>query len=362
MRPRAVPGRPLRFFGALLLLWIGARVAFNLPLPQPAEATAEPPLAMARPIPLLTAHAARVAVRSAPVARFTAFAALIPSTRLMKQPPETSRGETDDAMPIDLLDFIHFSVAFANRHHGSGALAGGGLGATAALALAPAPLAPPRTVGAPTDRWRLSAWTLWRPDGPGSDFVASPGQLGGSQAGARLEVDLIPAARQRLSAYARATTALGRPAAPEAAVGLALQPSRRIPVSVAIERRVALGPGARDAMAVMAVGGFGPSPLAPGLLAEGYGQAGIVGFRRGDGFVDGKVNLLAPIGDGPVRLGASLSGGAQPRVHRVDIGPEVQLRLPLPAAAARLSVEWRERVAGNARPPSGLAVTLAADF
>lgn len=360
MTARAAPGRPLRFFGVLLLLWIGARLAFHIPLPQPAEAVVGPVPVPARPAPPVIAHAAPLAARASPVTRFTAFAKRIPSTPLVKKLSETRGRRADDAMPIDLMDLIHFSVAFANRHHGSGELAGDSL-ATAALALAPAPLAPPRTASAPADRWRLSAWTLWRPDGPGSDFVASPGQLGGSQAGARLEVDLIPAARQRLSAYARATTALGRPAAPEVAAGLALQPSRRIPVSVAIERRVALGPGARDAMAVLAVGGFGPSAIAPGLLAEGYGQAGIVGFRRGDGFVDGKVNLLAPIGDGPVRLGASLSGGAQPRVHRVDIGPEAQLRLPLPAAA-RLSVEWRERVAGNARPSSGLAVTLAADF
>ncbi len=358
---RAAPGRPLRFFGALLLLWIGVRLAFHIPLPRPAEAVARPASAIAPPVPLAIARVAPVAVPSI-AAPFSAFATHMPSPPLVKKPSEARPGEADDAMPIDLLDFIRFSVAFANRHHGSGALADSSPTAAAALALAPAPLAPSRTTSAPGDRWRLSAWTLWRPDGPASDFVAAPGQLGGSQAGARLEVDLIPAARQRLSAYARATTALGRPAAPEAAAGLALQPSRRIPVSVAIERRVALGPGARDAMAVMAAGGFGPSALAPGLLAEGYGQAGIVGFRRGDGFVDGKVDLLTPIGDSAVRLGASLSGGAQPRVHRVDIGPEVQLRLPLPAATARLSVEWRERVAGNARPPSGLAVTLAADF
>jgi hypothetical protein len=61
-------------------------------------------------------------------------------------------------------------------------------------------------------------------------------------------------------------------------------------------------------------------------------------------------------------VGAALSGGAQPGISRLDIGPEIQVRLPLPQGGARLSVEWRERVAGDALPGSGLAITLGADF
>jgi hypothetical protein len=61
-------------------------------------------------------------------------------------------------------------------------------------------------------------------------------------------------------------------------------------------------------------------------------------------------------------LGVALSGGAQPGVSRLDIGPQLQIRLPLPQGGARLSVEWRERIAGDAKPGSGLAITLAADF
>jgi hypothetical protein len=61
-------------------------------------------------------------------------------------------------------------------------------------------------------------------------------------------------------------------------------------------------------------------------------------------------------------LGASLSGGAQPQVERLDIGPEIQIRLPIKPIGARLSLEWRERIAGRAAPASGLAVTLGADF
>lgn len=364
MTARATTGRPLRFFGALLLLWIGARIALSMDMTPPATADRIATAAIMSPV----ARASRrepAAYRAA--ARATIWRHGIASSSAL--PPEKGRrhahslasaSATDDAMPVDLLNFIRFTVAFANRHHGSGALAYAGTETPSAPV--PAPFLPPPLGRTRVDRWHGSAWALWRPDRASGDAIAAAGQLGGSQAGARLDLDLTPAASHRLAAYARLTAALSHPTAPEAATGIAFQPSRRLPVSLALERRIALGPGARNAMAATVVGGFGPSPVAPGLLAEGYGQAGIVGFRRADRFIDGKVNLLAPIGDGTFRLGGSLSGGAQPDVHRVDLGPEMQVRLPLPANPARLSLEWRERLIGNARPASGLALTLAADF
>lgn len=93
-----------------------------------------------------------------------------------------------------------------------------------------------------------------------------------------------------------------------------------------------------------------------------YAQAGMVGLHARDLFIDGKMSLLTPIAHGPLRIGASLSGGAQPQVERLDIGPELQIRLPLPRIATRIAVEWRERIAGRAAPASGVALTLAADF
>ncbi|WP_150291938.1 hypothetical protein [Sphingobium estronivorans] len=222
------------------------------------------------------------------------------------------------------------------------------------------PLASPQA--ASPDRWHGSAWLLWR-DGSATraDAVAG-GRLGGSQAGVRIDFDLTPHASSRATAYARASAALNRPASPEAALGLAWQPERDIPIRFAAERRIALGKGGRDANAVMAVGGFGPVPVAPSLEIEAYAQGGMVGFRSNDLFVDGKMSLLSPVRDAPLRIGASLSGGAQPRVERLDVGPEVQLRLPIKPVAARINIEWRERIAGRAAPASGLAMTLGADF
>jgi hypothetical protein len=340
MTARTAPGRPLRFFGLLLFGWVMARVGFHLvPVPNVA---AESVMATTRQPQV--ALMARV-MTPRPVASTAPHA---PSPPMMRATRATSSS-------VDIPAFPRFSIAQADEHR-----------VQDAPSATPTPTAAPFTLTPSTNlapnRWQLSTWALWRPNRVDGGSAASVGQLGGSQAGARLDLDLNPSAPYRLAAYARVTAALARPAAPEAALGIAYQPTRSLPISLALERRIALGEGARNAMALMAVGGFGPTPVVPGLLAEAYGQAGIVGFRAGDRFLDGKISLLAPVGRLPLHVGASLSGGAQPAVHRVDIGPEIQIRLPLPSTPARLSVEWRERIVGRARPASGLAITLAADF
>lgn len=259
-------------------------------------------------------------------------------------------------MPVDMMNFINVSIGFANRHYASDPDYRDGFPATAT----PTPFTAARP---PNDRWHGSGWLLWR-DGGASPGEAIPvSRLGGSQAGLRIDYDLMSQTSSvQASAYGRVTSALASPAAPEAAIGLSIQPVRSIPVRIAAERRIALGKGGRNANSVMAVGGFGPAPIGPALMAEGYAQTGLVGFRRQDAFVDGKLSLLAPLSQSPIRIGAALSGGAQPGASRLDIGPELQVRLPLPQLSARIAVEWRERVAGDARPGSGLAMTLAADF
>ncbi|GLV29581.1 hypothetical protein TomTYG75_21000 [Sphingobium sp. TomTYG75] len=228
----------------------------------------------------------------------------------------------------------------------------------------PAPPAWPPTPsdGAKVRRWRGSAWLLWRDGSANPQDLVTGGRLGGSQAGLRLDYDLTPASTGRAALYGRVSRAFNRPASPEAAAGIAWQPARSIPISIAAERRISLGNGARNANALFAVGGFGPTPVLGKLEAEAYGQAGLVGFNRHDLFADGKLSLLTPISGTPVRTGFSVSGGAQPQVERVDIGPEVQVRLPLPRVASRLSIEWRQRIAGEASPSSGLTLTLGADF
>lgn len=339
MKPRRASGRPLRFFGVILLCWIAARVGIHItPIP----------LVSAEPV-MVTAPQTQVAReqpgRSLKLARF-----MTPLAPLSVQDHAHAVSFAD----VSPLKIGHPPIPYPKKQHHDAQ------SATPVPTALPFPVRPSTSLAG--NRWQLSAWALWRLDGAAGNAAASVGQLGGSQAGARLDLDLNPGALFRLSAYARMTAALNHPAAPEAAIGIAYQPSRRLPVSLALERRIALGEGARDAMAVMAVGGFGPTPVIAGFSAQAYGQTGIVGFHANDRFVDGKFALTTPVTRLPLRVGASLSGGAQPGVHRVDVGPEVQVPFPLPSAPARLSVEWRQRVAGHARPASGLAITLAGDF
>lgn len=343
-------GRPVRFLLLLLLAWSASRAMLHVdfttfgrsPAPAPAQLAAVPQPADARagtPDPI------RPALAPHP-----------PEPRTLAKQGHSSRRDraVDDAVTVDLMDFLDNALPFAGHSHGDphGAHPG-------ASHLRPLP--PPLPSG-PGRKWRMSGWMLWRDGGePGADYVPS-GRLGGSQAGMRLDAELASPGGSVLRAYARASAALARPAAPEGALGLAYQPARRLPVSLAVERRIALGRGARDAMAFVAAGGFGPMALSPAIEAEAYVQTGFVGLRTADRFVDGKISAFALKPTDRLRLGASLSGGAQPDVSRLDIGPEMQVRLPSAPLASRLSVEWRMRVAGNAAPGSGLAVTLAADF
>jgi hypothetical protein len=64
-----------------------------------------------------------------------------------------------------------------------------------------------------------------------------------------------------------------------------------------------------------------------------------------------------------VRAGAGAWGGAQKGASRLDLGPAATMGLGLGASAsARLALDWRFRVTGDAAPSSGPALTLSAGF
>lgn len=233
----------------------------------------------------------------------------------------------------------------------------------------PEPQAPvPLVAGVPhaqrVSRWSLTGWMLWRREAWGS--LAQAPLLGGSQAGVRLDYRLWSAGDRSLNLYGRATRAFERPYAEEAALGVSLRPFRGLPVSFLAERRQRLGEGGRSGFAFMAAGGIGPKTVAPRLEVEGYAQAGIVGLPGSDGFADGRVSLdyrLTRKSEQPdLAIGVAVSGAAQTGTSRLDIGPEVRVRLPVSGGHVRLSAEWRQRVVGGARPASGPTIALVADF
>jgi hypothetical protein len=221
-----------------------------------------------------------------------------------------------------------------------------------ALQDAPAPLAPAGAVA--MKRWSAFAWLLVRGDAPGT-ALAPGGTLGGSQAGGFVRFRL----GDGLSLGARASTALRPPRGAEIAVGLDWRPDRSIPINLLAERRQRLGAGGRSAFAITLYGGA--TRALPGRLRlDGYAQGGIVGLKSRDLFVDGSARLSAPLG--PVEIALGGWGAAQPGAARLDAGPSLSYRLPVRGGNLRLQGDWRFRLAGDAVPGSGVALTLAADF
>lgn len=209
----------------------------------------------------------------------------------------------------------------------------------------------------PARRWAGSAWLLARRDG--GPALAPGGTLGGSQAGARLLYRLNDDASRPLALASRIYFPLHRPAGAEAAVGLDWRPSTRVPLHVLVERRQRLGREGRSAFAVTLYGG-GSADLGPGWRLDGYAQAGLVGTRSRDAFFDGAARLSRAIG--PIEAGGGLWAATQPGASRLDAGPHLALPIRIPDASLRLSAEYRFRVAGDARPSSGPALTLGVDF
>jgi hypothetical protein len=211
-------------------------------------------------------------------------------------------------------------------------------------------------------RWSGSAWVYAR-EGSADRSLAALGQLGGSQAGARLRWRINPGDQLRTALYGRLSSPLEDASGAEAAFGAEWHPLPGQPVWIAAERRVALGRQGRNAWSAYAAGGIWKPGLPLGLTLDGYAQVGVVGAKRRDLFADGALRLSRPIASaqGP-RLGAGIWGAAQPGVARVDVGPHARVPLKVAKQPFSISADYRVRVAGHAAPGSGMAITVASDF
>jgi hypothetical protein len=224
-----------------------------------------------------------------------------------------------------------------------------------------------RIAGAPASgrRWSGDGWLMLRADGNGPLAAGVPA-YGRSQAGAVLRYRLAPSNGHRPTAYARVTRAIAAPAETEIAVGLAARPLARVPLSFAAEARVFDGPDGREVRpAAFAVTELPSAKLPFGVRAEAYAQAGYVGGQFATAFVDGQARLdrqLARLGKSEVRAGAGVWGGAEKHAARLDVGPSATASFRLGAARSRVAIDYRVRVAGEAEPKSGPALTISAGF
>lgn len=226
---------------------------------------------------------------------------------------------------------------------------------------------PNGTVASEIDRWRMDGWLLLR----GGRFKGTSGgqqapSYGASQLGAVLTFRFVPRSPRMPSAYLRVSDALIDRGESEAALGLSLRPLPRIPLTAHAELRATRRPGGTELRpAALVSGGFERDALPLRLGVRGYAAAGYVGGDFATAFIDAQAAVEAEVVRfdlGALRVGAGSWGGAQRGSARVDVGPTASLKMKVGDAPVRLSLDYRQRIAGDAAPASGAALTLSTGF
>lgn len=219
------------------------------------------------------------------------------------------------------------------------------------------------------DRWSADAWLLMRRDTV-TPATSGRGSYGRSQIGGVLRYRLAPFSAHRPAAYLRFARALAGEQENEVGLGLTARPFARVPLALATELRLGTLQGAVHARpAAYVVSELPPFDLPGGFSGETYFQAGYVAGANSTVFADGQARVtrrLLAFGPAELSTGAGVWGGAQKGASRLDIGPGATLKLDLGEThrriPARLSLDWRFRVAGEAEPDSGPSLTVSAGF
>lgn len=221
-------------------------------------------------------------------------------------------------------------------------------------------------------RWSLGVWAFGR-EGSQSAPI-SEGRVpvyGASQIGANLQYRFDPASPHDPRAFARAYRALIERPENELALGVSARPTGAIPVRVAAELRATENQFGSDIRpAVLAITEVPPISLPLGFTGEVYAGAGYVGGDSNTAFVDGQGTIARRVASFDLRnpdavrvsVGAGAWGGAQRDAQRVDVGPTLRVDMSIGEVPARFSIDYRERVGGDAAPESGVAATLSTQF
>lgn len=183
--------------------------------------------------------------------------------------------------------------------------------------------------------------------------------MGGSQVGARMVLPLALKDRLRLSL--RAYAPLEQITAYEVAPGISMRPFPAVPVELIAEHRLRGNALAQDAPSLFLAGGGFSQKRGSAWRADVYAQAGVVGVRHPMLFADGAAKVSRSIGDSRA-IGLGIWGGIQPGLKRLDVGPSASTMIGPSTLSMRLTLDWRVRIAGDARPGSGIAITMAKDF
>lgn len=233
---------------------------------------------------------------------------------------------------------------------------------------------------AANDRWLLDTYGFYR---QGSNALAMPqGRqpiYGASQVAANLQWRARPYSSHDPRLYARAYQALVTGGETELAAGVSARPLGKFPVWLYGELRGVRSPqitqdGVSNKIdlrpAAYAVTQFSPQKLPLGFALDAYGAAGYVGGDASTYFLDGQAAVTRRLvqigkpggGSTEVSVGVGVWGGAQEGVSRVDVGPTLRFDVDIGKIPARVSVDYREQVAGDAEPDSGVAATVSTRF
>ncbi|MBX3593484.1 hypothetical protein [Sphingomonas sp.] len=334
-------GRPIRFFALVMLGWAGVRTVMLWP------AGATLPEAIEEAFPIRAATAAAIdSERPAPirrpgVARGSPLPAVSMAPAAAATSPAPPRPVADARIGLATLGFVTF-------------------GREELLPVLPhaAPYQPAAPTALPDraqpSRWSASGWFVTR-----RGAMAGGPMLGGDQVGGRIA---FSPADGRFALFARVTAPLvgrGR----EAAVGVEWHPVRA-PARIVVEYRAGLD-GTPGGPAAGIVAGVDAIDLPFEFELSAYGQAGAVWRRRVEPYADGAIRVtrdVARAGSARIALGVGAWGAAQRESARLDAGPTAVVTVPLGGHAMRVTIDWRERIAGEARPGSGPALSLGADF
>ncbi len=171
----------------------------------------------------------------------------------------------------------------------------------------------------------------------------------------------LGAARRVALATRVSAPATGRGA--ELALGIDWQPGAT-PIHLIVEHRIALD-GGRGGPAALVMGGINPVAIGGGFRLEAYAQAGVIRRARTEPFADGALRIARPvttIGRMRIDLGVGGWGGVQRGATRLDVGPTLAVAIPVMDRTMRVTLDWRQRIAGQAAPGSGPALSIGSNF
>ena len=344
-------GAPLRFAAAVIGGWVIGRIAILWPMPVSVPGGVQIPAQILAQIPARSADpAAAVPATVAPrEGRPPASATVIPPRLSVSRLPIMRAGAARAGPDLAL-----------SPPNGVGPAIGASLVTMTPTSQArAAPLAAHILAGTSTgapparaSRFATDVWLVARPGGGGS---LAFGQLGASQAGARLTYAL----GRGIAASARLSAPL-RGAGREIGVGVDLRPTS-LPVHLLIEQRLDLDTGATRP-AVVAIAGLSAALPRRGRI-DAYAQSGAV-WRRG-GFVDGAATVVRPLAEhdrSRIEAGGGLWAARQRGAARLDVGPTIALVTPAAHGIVQVRLDYRARIAGRASPGSGFTLTVGSSF